>query len=77
MTDIQFPLNEVQLSLLKLTNALGPDEIADLKRLILAYKAKRVAFLAQQNWEEKGWSDETMDAFLATHMRIPYKIDRK
>ena len=29
--------------------------------------------MADQVWDEKGWTQETMDEFLQTHMRTPYK----
>jgi len=29
--------------------------------------------LADQVWDEKGWTEETMEQFLNTHMRTPYK----
>ncbi len=69
MASVSFPLNEVQVSLLKLTENLREEELNDLKKLIIAYKAQRLAMLADQVWEEKGWSEKTMQDFLATHMR--------
>ncbi|MEI6407809.1 MAG: hypothetical protein WCR52_00365 [Bacteroidota bacterium] len=73
MKSIEFPLNEVQISLLKLTENLKDDELQDLKRLIIAFKARRLAMLADQVWDEKGWTEETMEQFLNMHMRTPYK----
>lgn len=73
MKSIEFPLNEVQISLLKLTENLKEDELQDLKRLIVAFKARRLAMLADRVWDEKGWTEETMEQFLNTHMRTPYK----
>jgi len=73
MSDISLPLKPEQVSLLKLTDQLNETELKELRQLIIAYKAQRLAMLADQVWEEKGWSDETMDAFLKEHMRTPYK----
>lgn len=70
---LAFPLNEVQISLLKLTENLREDEMQDLKKLIIAFKAHRLALLADKVWDEKGWTEETMQQFLETHMRTPYK----
>ena len=77
MADIHFPLNETQLALLKLSENLSEAEMQDLKRLIIAFKAKRLAQLADKVWDEKGWTQETMDAFLNTHMRTPYKAQQR
>lgn len=73
MTSIQLPLNEIQLSLLKLTENLKEEELQELKKLIIAYKANRLAMLADQVWDEKGWTEATMQAFLNEHMRTSYK----
>ena len=48
------------------------EELADLKRILLAYKLQRVVQLADKVWDEKGWTQDTMDDFLNTHMRTPY-----
>ena len=76
MNTIQLPLNDVQVSLLKMTEHLQEDEIQDIKRLLIAYKAQRLAMLADKVWEEKGWSEQVMQNFLNTHMRTPYKSNR-
>ena len=76
MADIHFPLNETQIALLKLSENLSEEEIQTLKRLIIAFKAHRLSQLADKVWDEKGWTKETMDAFLRTHMRTPYKTQQ-
>ena len=73
MADIQFPLNETQIALLKLSENLSAEELQALKHLIIAFKAQRLTQLADKAWDEKGWTQETMDTFLSTHMRTPYK----
>ena len=72
-TSLEFPLNDVQVSLLRLTEKLPNEELLALQKLIIAFKAQRLAALADKVWEEKGWSQETMQAFLETHMRTPYQ----
>lgn len=69
---IQFPLNEVQVLLLRLTKDLPNDELEALKKLIIAFKAQRLETLADKLWEEKKWTQETMQTFLNTHLRTPY-----
>ena len=73
---IQFPLNEVQISLLKLTEGLPKEDLHALKRLIIAFKAQRLAMLADKVWAEKGWTEETMQIFLNTHMRTPSIVQK-
>ena len=67
-------LSNAQIELLKLlADNLSEAELADLKKILLAFKLQRVVQLADKVWEEKGWSQETMDQFLQTHMRTPYE----
>ncbi len=73
MQPIQLPLNEVQVSLLKLTESLNEVELLELKKLLIAYKAERLAKLTDQIWDEKSWTQETMDNFLKSHLRTPYR----
>jgi hypothetical protein len=49
------------------------EEINDLKKIIIAYKAHRVTLLADKVWTEKAWTEDTMQQFLQTHMRTPYQ----
>ena len=68
----QYPLNDVQVTLLKLTDNLSENELKTLKKLIIAFKAQRLSELIDNVWDEKGWSEDTMQQFLNTHMRTPY-----
>jgi len=52
---------------------LSEKELQELKRLLIAYKAARLFRKADEVWEAKGWSQDTMDQFLQTHLRTPYK----
>ena len=74
---IQFPLNDVQMSLLKLSENLPQEDLQALKRVIIAFKAQRLSMLVDKVWEEKGWTEETMQTFLNTHMRTPYLPNQK
>lgn len=67
-------LSNAQLEILKLlADNLSEAELADLKKILLAFKLQRVVQLADKTWDEKGWSEETMNKFLQTHMRTPYQ----
>ncbi len=76
MADIHFPLNETQVALLKLTENLSAEEVQALKQLIIAFKSRRLAQLADKVWDEKGWTQETMEAFLSAHLRTPYNAQQ-
>jgi len=73
MADLSFPLNTAQVALLKLTEHLSAEELRDLQQLIIAFKARRLALLTDKVWNENGWTQETMQTFLQTHMRTPYQ----
>jgi hypothetical protein len=67
-------LSNAQVEILKLlADDLSEAELADLKKILLAYKLQRVVQLADKAWDEKGWSQETMNQFLHTHLRTPYQ----
>jgi hypothetical protein len=67
-------LSNAQIEILQLmADNLSEAELADLKKILLAFKLQRVVQLADKTWDEKGWSQETMDQFLQTHMRTPYQ----
>ncbi len=71
-TTIQYPLNDVQMTLLKLTDTLSESELKMLKKLIIAFKSQRLSDLIDNVWDERGWSEETMQQFLQTHMRTSH-----
>ena len=71
---LQTPFSNAQLELLKLFSTdLTVQELQDLKRLLVAFKFKRVTEMADKVWDEKGWTNEDMDRLLHTHLRTPYK----
>jgi len=74
MQPIVNALSNAQVEILKLlASDLSETELADLKKILLAYKLQRVVDLADKTWDEKGWSQETMNKFLQTHLRTAYQ----
>ena len=62
--------SNLQLELLRLYSRDVPDEeLAEIKHLLARYFADKLSRRADQVWEEKGWTDETMEEFLHTKMR--------
>ncbi len=73
MEAVKRPLTNMQLELLKLfSRELEEEDLLAIKRMIVQYLAKKAAILADQVWEEKGWTNEDMDRLLNAHMRTPY-----
>lgn len=55
MEQLPNTLSKARLELLKLfADDLSVEELADLKRILLAYKLQRVVQLADKVWDEKG-----------------------
>lgn len=74
MQAIQTPFTNAQLEIIQLFSSnLNDTDLSDLKRLLIAYKAERLARKINQLWEDKKWSQDTMDSFLEMHLRTPYK----
>ena len=76
-TNLKSPLNPGQLEILKLfSRDLGEEDLLAIKRLIVKYLAEKASRMADQIWQEKGWTNEDMDRLANTHMRTPYKSNQ-
>jgi hypothetical protein len=74
MVTLNAPLSNAQLEVVQLFSMnLDEEELKDLKQLLIAYKAERLARKINEHWDKKGWSQDTMNVFLATHLRTPYQ----
>ncbi len=72
---VQTTLSNMQLELLHLFNRPLPEEdLKMIKRLITAYLAEKLSRMADEVWEQKAWTAEDMQRFLATHLRTPYRV---
>lgn len=77
-SQLHTPLNNAQLELLKLfSTELSEQDLRELKQLLLEFKFKKVTTLADKAWDEQGWTNETVDKLLHTHLRTPYKSQEK
>lgn len=64
------PLSNVQLEILKaFSHQLDQQEILEFREIIAQYFAKRAIQAANKVWDEKGWTDETVERLLHTRMR--------
>ncbi len=69
------PLSNLQLTLLNLyTSDVSEEDLKAIQRLIARYFAEKATELANQDYEEKGY---TAQGFLKEHIRTPYKSNPK
>ena len=70
MTTTHAPSSNLQLELVKLFRYELPDEqLLEIRRLLARYFAQKVTDEMSQLWEEKGWSDETIEEWKNEKMR--------
>ncbi len=71
-------LTNAQIELLELFKQnLRQDELVELKRLLVAFKAQRVSAMLDDLWEQNGWTEETMQEWASEHNRMPYQSQNK
>ena len=68
--ELQTPLNKGQLEILKLfSRDIDDEDLLEIKRMITKYLSEKANKLANQIWDEKGWTNDEMDKLSVTHMR--------
>jgi hypothetical protein len=73
MNTLQLSFNEAQLEIIQLFGTgISDEELKELKQVLLAFKFKRVTQLADKISNEKGWTDEFIEAIPDGHLRTPY-----
>ncbi|MDO7876968.1 hypothetical protein Q5H93_19635 [Hymenobacter sp. ASUV-10] len=51
---------------------VSPEEVADIRHLIGLYYAERATQLVGEQWNEQGWTAETMHDWLREHLRTAH-----
>ena len=75
---LKSPLSNAQLEILKLfSREMSEEDLLDLKRTLVKFLAAKAAKMADEIWDEKGWTNEDMHRLLNTHMRTPYNPKNK
>ncbi len=65
------PLSNIQLRLLQLfAQDVSDEDLKAIQRMIVRYFAEKATAVANEDWDEKGY---TAEAFKAEHMRTAYK----
>jgi hypothetical protein len=73
MVNEELPLTNLQRELLTLfAQNVSETELKEIKQLLSSYFAEKAMNLADQVWEEKGWTDEDADKLSKKKMRTPY-----
>lgn len=63
---IDKPLTNLQIELLKLYSMeLSEEQLLEVKRLLANYFAEQASDEMDRLWEERGWSDDTMEQWLS------------
>lgn len=66
-------LSNAQMELLEFFKQdLVPNELLELRRLLVAFKAQRVFAMLDEQWEKEKWTDTTMQNWAMEHNRTPY-----
>ena len=67
---IKQPFTNAQLELLKMfSRQLSETEMVELRKALVQALFKQLTEQVNKVWEEKGWTNDTMDEFLNTKMR--------
>jgi hypothetical protein len=74
MEAVQTKFTNLQLELLKVfSRNLSERQLLEIKDMLAQYFARQVTEEIDKLWDEKGWSNETMNQWLTEPMRTPYK----
>ena len=72
MSVLDKPLSNLQIELLQLySQNVSEEDLIAIKRLLAKYFADRASDEMDKLWEEKGWTNETMDEWLREEGRVP------
>ena len=59
------PLSNLQLELLKMySHGIPEQQLREVKEMLVEYFFQKATEAADELWEEKGWSNDTMDEWL-------------
>ncbi|MBD2703146.1 hypothetical protein IC229_21040 [Spirosoma sp. BT702] len=65
-------LSNLQRELLKLyPYNVSDDQLQDIRRLLADYFSQKIDSELNQLWQEKGWSEQTIENWKQEHLRSP------
>ena len=66
-------MTNMQLELLKMFKYnLDESQLMELKELLSKFLVDKIDASMDNLWNDKGWSNETIESFANQHMRTPY-----
>ena len=72
MSVLDKPLSNLQIELLQLySQDVSEEDLIAIKRLLAKYFADRASDEMDMLWEERGWTNETMDKWLSDENGVP------
>jgi hypothetical protein len=72
-TVVPHKLSNLQIELLKVfSRNISDTQLLEIRQILAQYFAQKATDEMDRLWDEKGWSNDTMDAFLDEKMRTPY-----
>ncbi|MCF8247035.1 MAG: hypothetical protein K9J37_18830 [Saprospiraceae bacterium] len=67
-------LNNAQRTLLELlSEPLTEAELEQLRSMLVQFRYQRLQQMMNAQWEEKGWTQATLDQWYKEHNRTPYR----
>ena len=74
VSDLQTPLNEAQVEILKMfSQGLTDEQLADLRNILIAFRFKLLDEHVEKLVEQKGLSREQINQASWSHRRTPYR----
>ena len=69
------PLSILQLEILEMftRHQVSTEDVIAIKKMLTDFFAKKAMDEADKLWEERNYTQATMDSWLNTHQRTPYK----
>lgn len=72
MTVLSKPLSNLQIELLQLySQDVSQEDLLAIKRLLARYFADRASDEMDRLWDEKGWTNNTMEDWLSDESELP------
>jgi len=69
-------LSNLQLELLKVFSFdLEEKQIIEIRDLLAKYFAEKATEEMDRLWDERGWSEQTIEEWSKEHMRTKYKLE--
>lgn len=73
MSAVKQPFTNLQLELLKVfAHKVSDEDLLHIKQMLADFFAKKTIESANKAWDEKGWTNDTVDELLNTKLRTPY-----